>query len=304
VRKAGTKKGATVGSGGRGRRALEGKGPTPKATDRPYHPAAKRAAAAAKRPSSRAPVAISSPDLVVGRNAVLEALEAGVPALRLDLATGLKSDDRLKQAIKLAADQSLPIQEISRQQLDKIARSKNHQGIALKTKPYRYAQLADLLTRAADAGQVPLVVALDAITDPHNLGAVLRSAAAFGAHGVVIPERRSAGVGPTAWKVSAGAAAHLPVARVPNLVQALTGLKAEGLFVVGLDGQASTDIADLGLADRPLVLVVGSEGQGMARLTRQACDQMVAIAIDPAAQSLNAAVATGIALYQVRQARL
>jgi len=303
VRKPGSKKGATVGSGGRGRRALEGKGPTPKAVDRTYHPAAKRAASAAKRqPGKPGPVKVS-PDLVVGRNAVLEALTAGVPAQRLDVAAGLKVDEKLKRSIKLAANQGLPIQEVSRTQLDRLAGSKAHQGIVLKTKPYRYAKVADLLDRATQAGQAPLLVALDGVTDPHNLGAVLRSAAAFGVHGVLIPERRSAGVGPTAWKVSAGAAAHMPVARVPNLVRALTELQDQGLFVVGLDGQASTDIAHLPVADGPLVLVVGSEGHGLARLTRQACDLTAVIAIEPITESLNAAVASGIALYQIRQAR-
>ena len=141
------------------------------------------------------------------------------------------------------------------------------------------------------------------MTDPHNLGAVMRSASAFGADGVVVPERRSAGVNATVWKVSAGAAARVPAARVPNLVAALGKLKARGYFVVGLDGRGDTAIEDISFADAPIVLVTGSEGKGLARLTRETCDAIASVPIAAELESLNAAVATGIALYQIDRLR-
>jgi 23S rRNA (guanosine2251-2'-O)-methyltransferase len=319
VRKPGSKKGPLVGSGGRGRKALKGRGPTPKAVDRPYHPAAKRKAAqeqaAQSRPRSAAKAssgakagtaartAKGAGDYVAGRNAVLEALRGGVPAVRLEIATGIDSDDRVREAMKLAADAAVPVGQASKLELDQRTGGANHQGVALKAAPYEYKTPADLLRLAEDAAQTPLIVALDQVTDPHNLGAVLRSAAAFGAHGVVIPTRRSAQMGPTAWKVSAGAAARVPVAKAPNLNRALQEYKQAGLFVVGLDAEGAADAADLDLAAGPVVLVVGSEGKGLARLTRQTCDLTVSIPMDGATESLNAAVAAGIVLYEVAKQR-
>ncbi|MDR1799701.1 MAG: 23S rRNA (guanosine(2251)-2'-O)-methyltransferase RlmB [Bifidobacteriaceae bacterium] len=319
VRKPGSKKGPTVGSGGKGRRALEGRGPTPKAEDRPYHPAAKRKAVAQARAAARpkgggrgrgGPGAAPGPrgatagaDYVVGRNSVLEALQAGVPALHLELAPRVGSDDRIKDSLALAAQLGLPILEAGKPELDRRTGGAHHQGIALKVAPYRYAAPGDLLRAAWEADQPPLIVALDSVTDPHNLGAVLRSAGAFGVHGVVVPQRRSAPMGATAWKVSAGAAARVPVAQAPNLVRALEAYQAEGLFVVGLDAAGTVDVADLPVANGPLVIVTGSEGKGLSRLVRQACDLTAAIPIDATTESLNAAVATGIVLYEVAKAR-
>ncbi|MDR1825044.1 MAG: 23S rRNA (guanosine(2251)-2'-O)-methyltransferase RlmB [Bifidobacteriaceae bacterium] len=304
VRKPGTKKGPTVGSGGRGRRALEGKGPTPKAENRPYHPAAKRKAAQKARAAAR-PKRPTRPgaDYVVGRNAVLEALQAEVPALHLELAPRTEPDDRIKESLALAAQQGLPILEAGKVELDRRTGAAHHQGIALKVAPYQYAAPQDLLERAADAAQTPLIVALDSVTDPHNLGAVLRSAGAFGVHGVLVPQRRSAPMGATAWKVSAGAAARVPVAQATNLVRALEEYKAEGLFVVGLDAHGSVDVSQIPVAAGPLVVVTGSEGKGLSRLVRQVCDLTVAIPMDAATESLNAAVATGIVLYEVAKTR-
>ena len=175
--------------------------------------------------------------------------------------------------------------------------------MAVEIPAYEYAAARDLLERARAAGRTPLLVALDQITDPHNLGAVLRSAGAFGADGVVIGERRSVGVNATVWKVSAGAAARVPVARETNLVRALTALKKEGCFVVGLDGRSEEVVDDLALADSPLVLVAGAEGAGLSRLVRQTCDTVVSIPISRTVESLNAAVATGIGLYEVDRLR-
>jgi 23S rRNA (guanosine2251-2'-O)-methyltransferase len=239
---------------------------------------------------------------VIGRNAVVEALRARVPARRLDVAQGIDQDDRIREALKRAGDQDVPINQVTKRELDQRF-GPAHQGIALRAAPYQYLAPPDLLHRADQAGAPALIVALDQVTDPHNLGAVIRSAAAFGAHGVLIPERRSAPMGPTAWKVSAGAAARVPVARAANLVAALEAYKKAGLFVIGLDASGAVDAAALDLATGPVVVVVGSEGKGLARLTRAACDLTAAIPIDGATESLNAAVAGGIVLYEVAKQR-
>ncbi|QDB78132.1 23S rRNA (guanosine(2251)-2'-O)-methyltransferase RlmB [Georgenia sp. 311] len=307
VRKAGSKKGPQVGSGGQRRRGLKGRGPTPKATEREYHPAAKRAAAAAKRderqPRRAQPQRQTTPDLelVTGRNAVLEVVRAGTPVERVYLAARAESDDRLSEVLRTVTARHLPLVEATKGELDKLTDGANHQGIAIQVPPYEYTDPAALLDRVA--GGPPLIVALDGVTDPHNLGAVLRSAGAFGVHGVVVPERRAAGVTATVWKVSAGAAARVPVARATNLVRALQDYKKAGCFVVGLDGQASTSVSDLELATEPLVVVVGSEGKGLSRLVRETCDAIAGIEISSRVESLNAAVATGISLYEIARIR-
>jgi 23S rRNA (guanosine2251-2'-O)-methyltransferase len=307
VRKPGSKKGPLKGSGGRGRKALEGRGPTPKAENRPYHPAAKRKAAADRReqgrPRPQAKARAQGADHVAGRNAVLEALKAGVPAQRLEIAHGIDSDERVREATKLAAAAGVALAQVSKYELDQRTGGANHQGVALKVTPYHYKTPADLLRLAEEAAQPALIVALDHVTDPHNLGAILRSAAAFGAHGVVIPQRRSAQMGATAWKVSAGAAARVPVAHAPNLARTLDEYKQAGLFVVGLDADAAADAADIEIATGPVALVVGSEGKGLSRLIRQTCDLTVSIPMRGGTESLNAAVAGGIVLYEVAKQR-
>jgi 23S rRNA (guanosine2251-2'-O)-methyltransferase len=173
----------------------------------------------------------------------------------------------------------------------------------LQLPAYTYAHPDDLLAGALAADTEPLIVALDSVTDPRNLGAVVRSAAAFGAHGVVIPERRSAGMTAAAWKTSAGAAARIPIARATNLNRTLRAYADAGLSLVGLDGSAQTDLADVSDLSGPLVLVVGSEGAGLSRLVREACDNLAAIPIAAAVESLNAGVAAGIALYEISRHR-
>ena len=168
---------------------------------------------------------------------------------------------------------------------------------------YEYAHPDDLLARAADAGELPLIAALDGVTDPRNLGAIARSAAAFGAHGVVVPSRRGAGVTAGAWKASAGALARIPVARAANLARALQSYREAGIFVAGLDAAGDTAVRDLDLATAPLVLVTGSEGRGLSRIVTQACDVLIRIPITASTESLNAGVATGIALYEIATIR-
>jgi 23S rRNA (guanosine2251-2'-O)-methyltransferase len=294
-------RGRTAGSGGRPRKALEGRGPTPKAEDRVYHQAHRaqqaRLRAEAKAPDRR-PVARSGADWVIGRNPVLEALRAGLPVSAAYLAEGAERDSRLRDILRLAAAQSLPLLQVTRAELDRLAGGV-HQGVALRLPPFQPADPGDLLAAviAADG----LAVACDHITDPHNLGAIIRSAAAFGAVGVLIPARRSAQVTAAAWKASAGAAARLPVARATNLNQALAEFQRAGCLIVGLDGAAATDLADLALVEGPVVLVVGAEDTGLSRLTQERCDQLVRIPIAGAVESLNASVAAGIALCHLAQ---
>ncbi|MCL2091859.1 MAG: 23S rRNA (guanosine(2251)-2'-O)-methyltransferase RlmB [Micrococcales bacterium] len=308
VRKAGSKKGAVVGSGGQRRKALAGRGPTPKAEDRVYHPAHQRKLAAeAKRQTSRASERRrrdpDAPEVVAGRNSVLEALRAGIPATTLCLASWLDSDDRVREILALATDQDVRLREVGRTELDQMTDGGAHQGVALTVPPYAYADLDDLLDAAAEAGVPPLLVALDQVTDPRNLGAVIRSGGAFGAHGVIVTTRRSAGVTAAAWKVSAGALARVPVARVPNLSRALAQLRRAGVFVVGLDGHGDASVRDLPFAPDPLCLVVGSEGKGLSRLVREQCDAVAAIPIATSTESLNAGVAAGIALFAAAGSR-
>ncbi|GEL95891.1 23S rRNA (guanosine(2251)-2'-O)-methyltransferase RlmB [Cellulomonas composti] len=320
TRNSGTKKAATAGTGGKGRKSLEGKGPTPKAEDRVYHEAHKRKVAAERRaatgrsgrPASGASRSAaggrggrtsSTHEIVSGRNSVLEALRAGIPVSTVYLASRLEADDRTREIVAIAADARYPLLEVSRTELDRLTDGSVHQGVAIQVPPYEYAELDDLLDAAERLGQAPLVVALDGVTDPRNLGAVLRSAGAFGAHGVLVPERRAAGVTGAAWKVSAGAAARVPVARVTNLTRTLQEYKQAGIFVVGLDGGGDTPLAELPYATDPLVLVVGSEGKGLSRLVREQCDAIASIPIASAIESLNAGVAAGIALYEVARQR-
>ena len=312
VRKPGSKKGPKVGTGGHSRRRLEGKGPTPKAEDRTYHPAFKRKKAREAREAQEAAIArarakssikiAEGHELTAGRTPVAEAARAGVPIERVFVLDNVK-DDRVEEVVRLASGMGAPVYEVTRRDLDVATDGAVHQGVAIEVRGYEYRDVEDLIAESLQQLDIPLLVALDQVTDPHNLGAVLRSSGAFGADGVIIPERRSAGVNTTAWKVSAGAAARVPVARATNLVRALEDCKKAGFFVVGLDGGGDTELRDLKLADGPLVVVTGAEGSGLSRLVRQTCDQIVSIPIASAVESLNAAVATGIALYEVDSLR-
>ncbi|HSA52743.1 MAG TPA: 23S rRNA (guanosine(2251)-2'-O)-methyltransferase RlmB [Yinghuangia sp.] len=310
-RNPGSKKGPQVGTGGHSRRALRGKGPTPPAEMRKGHPkqraanaAAKRAARAGGRPGvARGRGGKGTAELVYGRNSVVEALRAGIPASAMYVAQFIDADDRVREALKLANDMAIPLLEAPRPELDRLAEGGHHQGLALQIPPYEYAHPDDLVVAANEDGEVPLIVVLDGITDPRNLGAVIRSAAAFGAHGVVVPERRAAGMTAGAWKTSAGAAARVPVARASNLRQVLEAYRKQGLFVVGLAADGDVELGELATADEPLVIVLGSEGKGLSRLVTETCDQTVAIPMAVGNESLNAGVAAGIVLYEVAARR-
>lgn len=334
TRKVTTKKGPTVGSGGQRRKGLEGRGPTPKAEDRPKHKAHRSASSGSswseggrqggssgrgstgagsgggrgqRAPGSSAPRRPSrsksaSGEVVAGRNSVLESLRAEVPATALYVATRIDTDDRVRETLKLASSRGLPILEAPRAEIDRLTDGAVHQGLALVVPPYVYASVADLID--PEIPGVPLVVALDGVTDPRNVGAVVRSVAAFGGHGVLVPERRSAGMTAAAWKVSAGAAARIPVAKATNLTRALQDLQKAGFFALGLDMDGDVSLPELGLVDTPVVIVVGSEGKGLSRLVAQTCDQIVSIPMSSAVESLNAGVAAGVALYEVARGRL
>jgi 23S rRNA (guanosine2251-2'-O)-methyltransferase len=241
--------------------------------------------------------------MVAGRNPVLEALHAAVPATALHVGPRLDEDERIGQAVMLAADLGIPVVEAGRSELDRITGGAIHQGIALRIKRYGYADPDDLIGIARDQDVPPLIVALDGVTDPRNLGAVARSVSAFGGHGILVPARRSAGVTAGAWKASAGTLTRVRVAQTANLTRALTSYQEQGLFVVGLDAGGSEDVGSLTLADAPLVLVVGSEGKGLSRLVSQQCDVIARIPIAATTESLNAGMAATIALYAVSQLR-
>lgn len=286
----GSKKGATVGSGGQRKQGLEGKGPTPKAKDRAHHPAARRA----RKHAATKPRTAVGGDVVIGRNPVLEALRAAVPATGLYLQVRAEPDDRWRESIAIAQDSGIPVFEGSRADLDELAHQGNHQGLVLTIQDYEYAELEDV-------AKGTLLVVLDGITDTHNVGAIARSAAAFGASGLVLPSRRSAGITASAWKASAGALSRLPVARVTNLRTTLESLHREGWMSIGLDARAETTISDLKddvLRDR-VALVIGSEGHGISRLVADTCDFLVRIPMVDSQESLNASVAAGISLREI-----
>lgn len=305
-RAGGSKKGPTKGSGGKNKRSLQGRGPTPKAEDRVYHKAHKttanrkaaNASAQAKRRKKE-----NGPNMVAGRNSVLEVLREDVPATTLYVVGRIDSDDRVREAITLATKRGISMLEASKPDLDRLTDDAIHQGIALQIPPYEYAEPGDLLEVAADRAEAPLLVALDGITDPRNLGAIVRSAAAFGGHGVIIPERRAASMTAAAWKTSAGAAARIKVAQVVNLARAIDALKKQNVFVVGLDMDGDVELPELTFSRDPVCIVVGSEGKGISRLIADKCDQIVSIPIAATTESLNAGIAAAVSLYEVARTR-
>ncbi|MFI9269523.1 23S rRNA (guanosine(2251)-2'-O)-methyltransferase RlmB [Kitasatospora sp. NPDC052896] len=317
-RNPGSKKGASVGTGGHSRKALQGKGPTPPGEARKGHPKQRAANAALKRErdaKARAGMrraggggrggrgGAGAAELVVGRNSVVEALQGGVPATALYVMQFIDTDDRVREAFQAANDRGVPLMEAPRPQLDQMTGGLNHQGLVLQVPPYEYAHPEDLLDAASEQGEDALIMALDGVTDSRNLGAVVRSAAAFGAHGVVIPERRAAGMTAGAWKTSSGAAARLPVARATNLTRALEAYQKAGLMVVGLAADGEAEIGDLEALTGPVVIVAGSEGKGLSRLVSETCDLRVRIPMPGATESLNAGVAAGIVLYEAARLR-
>ncbi len=307
TRKPGSKKGPLVGSGGQRRKGLEGRGPTPKAADRPNHKtykAAHKGGTAGSGTARKAPPRRStktSSEIVAGRNSVLEALRTDIPAATLYVASRIDSDDRVREIIKIAGDRGIPMLEAPRTELDRITDGAVHQGLALQVPPFAYAHPADLID--SERPGIPVTVALDGITDPRNLGAIIRSVAAFGGHGVLVPARRSVGMRASPWRPSVGAGARIPLAQATNLTRAHLDYRKQGFFVVGLDMDGDVELPELALASEPLVIVVGSEGKGLSRLVRETCDQIVSIPMAGAVESLNAGMAVGVTMYEVARAR-
>jgi len=312
------KKPATSGTGGHGRKALEGKGPTPKAEDRSWHPAGKRKIAKERLDTAKSrfgstpapqkrtvrPISVEA-EMVTGRNSVIEALRAKIPATTLHIATKIDMDDRVRESLAMANKRGIPLLEIPRPELDRLTGPDTvHQGIALSVPPYTYAHPLELAEKAEAGDSAPVFVALDGITDPRNLGAIVRSVGAFGGYGVIVPKRRSVGVNAAAWKTSAGAIARTPVAMAANLTQTLKSFKDRGYFVVGLDGEADSSLPVTELAGTPLLIVVGSEGKGLSRLITETCDVIVSIPMSGKTESLNAGIAASVVLYEISRQKL
>ena len=250
--------------------------------------------------NQRRPIEAQADGLIEGRNAVIEALRAGTAIDKIYLARG-ETDATLGHIASTARNKGVVVAEADRRKLDGMSRTKSHQGVIAVAAVREYADVDDILGAAREKGEPPLIVVCDELSDPHNLGAVIRTAECAGAHGVVIPKRRSAGLTAIVAKTSAGAVSYLPVARVPNLTAALKDLKERGLWVFGTaaDGGTSLYQADL---KGPAVLVIGSEGDGMGRLVREQCDFLVSIPMKGRLNSLNASAAAAVVLYEaVRQ---
>jgi 23S rRNA (guanosine2251-2'-O)-methyltransferase len=234
----------------------------------------------------------------MGRNPVVEALRADIPATALYVQAKSEADDRWREAMRIAVAKSIPIMEVAKTELDRMTDGGVHQGLVLTVPEYQYSDIGDF-------GNATLLVALDGVTDPRNLGAIARSAAAFGADGIVVPTRRSVGVTASAWKTSAGALARVPVAQVTNMTRTIEGLQKAGFTVFGLAADADLSLGDVDpdvLTD-PLVIVIGAEGAGLSRLVGQTCDWRIGIPMVGGVESLNASVAAGIVLQAVLSAR-
>ncbi|MFZ5915843.1 MAG: 23S rRNA (guanosine(2251)-2'-O)-methyltransferase RlmB [Chloroflexota bacterium] len=243
-------------------------------------------------------------DLLFGRNAVWESLRAGRRQIhRLWIAEGVQEGGSVADILGLAHQRQVPLQRADRHELDRAARGGHHQGVVAEVSGYPYVELVDLLRLVRQSGELALLLLLDCLQDPQNFGALLRTAEAVGVQGVVMTWRRSAAVTPAVVNASAGAVEHLRVAQVTNLARSMEQIKAQDIWIAGLEslpGARSLHQADLNL---PLALVVGSEGQGLRRLVREKCDFLLSIPMRGRIESLNASVAGSVALYEVWRQR-
>ena len=240
-------------------------------------------------------------DVVEGRNAVIEALRAGRPIDKIYIARG-ETDKTLGHIASKARAAGIVVVEADRRKLDGMSVTHAHQGVVALAAARAYATLADLLARAEERGEDPFLIACDEISDPHNLGAILRTAECVGAHGVVIPKRRSAGLTATVDKASAGAAEHLPVARVANMAAALRELKEKGLWIYGTAADGASPLWETDFSG-PVCLVIGSEGEGMSRVVAEECDFRVSIPMRGRVSSLNASASAAVVMYEVLRRR-
>ena len=240
--------------------------------------------------------------IIEGRNAVIEALRAGTAVDKVYIAKG-ETDATLGHIASTARGKGIVVVEADRRKLDGMSRTHSHQGVIALAAVREYASVSDILQSARDKGEAPLVVVCDELSDPHNLGAVIRTADAAGAHGVIIPKRRSAGLTAIVAKTSAGAVSYLPVARVANLTALLRELKEEGLWGFGTAADGDRLLYDADLKG-PAAIVIGSEGDGMTRLVRESCDFLVSIPMKGRISSLNASAAAAVLLYEALRQRL
>jgi 23S rRNA (guanosine2251-2'-O)-methyltransferase len=240
-------------------------------------------------------------EYVWGRYPVLEALRSRRRVHRILIAQGPR-DAGLSQLLDQARRVGVPVEPATRRQLDDISKNSNHQGVVALVAPREYTDVDDLLRRAEELGEDPLILVLDAIQDVHNLGSLIRTAEVVGAHGVIIPEHRAAGLTPAVDKTSAGAVEFMPVAQVTNMARTLDDLKKRGLWCIGLEGSAKTRFDKANLKG-PIALVVGNEGKGIGRLVREHCDLLVNLPMRGHVGSLNAAIAGSVVLYEIWRQR-
>ncbi|MGX8714649.1 MAG: 23S rRNA (guanosine(2251)-2'-O)-methyltransferase RlmB [Lachnospiraceae bacterium] len=238
---------------------------------------------------------------IEGRNAVNEALKSGMTIDKLFVQDGLK-DGPIQSILQKARKQDTIIQFVKKERLDQMSQTGRHQGIIANVSAYTYATVEEILDKAREAGEPPFIILLDGIEDPHNLGAIIRTAHQAGAHGVIIPKHRAAGLTAVAARTSAGAIAHTPVAKVTNIRNTIEDLKKEGLWFAcaDMDGQIMYQANLTG----PIGLVIGSEGEGVSRIVKEACDIKVSIPMKGQLDSLNASVAAGVLTYEIVRQRM
>jgi 23S rRNA (guanosine2251-2'-O)-methyltransferase len=240
-------------------------------------------------------------DIVYGFNPVMEALRSSRRAFELFVATGAR-DNRLERLLKLAADKGVPVRQREKGDIARLCGTDHHQGVALRVESFAYTDLADILARWRESGESGLLLVLDGVQDPHNLGALIRSAACAGAHGVIIPTDRAAQVTPAVEKASAGAVETVQVAQVTNVARTLEELKEAGFWIYGADSSAAASVFDQDFKGN-VALVIGSEGEGIRPLVRKRCDLLVKIPLRGGVSSLNASVSGGILLFEVVRQR-
>ncbi|HEY9810355.1 MAG TPA: 23S rRNA (guanosine(2251)-2'-O)-methyltransferase RlmB [Halomicronema sp.] len=254
------------------------------------------------RPEAEVNPSDEETDLIYGRHSVQAALNSNRDLHRIWITSQLRHDPRFYTAIVEAKQNGTVVDEVDFRRLDQITGRANHQGVAAQTAPYKYCELSEMLEVAKAAGDQAVIIVADSITDPHNLGAIIRTAEAMGVQGLVIPQRRAVGITSTVMKVAAGALEKFPVARVVNLARALEELKAAGFWVYGTASNASQPLHTLKVHN-PTALVVGSEGEGLSLLIQRLCDELVSIPLQGDTPSLNVSVATGMALYEIYRHR-
>lgn len=240
-------------------------------------------------------------EYIAGRNSILEALNSGRSINRILMAKGERQGSIL-QILALAKEKGLVVQEVDKARLDVLTGGLRHQGVAASVAPVDYVELDEIIARASEQGEQAFLVLLDELEDPHNVGAILRTAEAAGVHGVLMPKRRSCPLSGTVAKTSAGAVEYVPVARIGNVVQTIKQLQKQGFWVVGADMSGGNDFFEEDLSG-PIVIVIGSEGQGLGRLVKESCDLLVRIPMQGKISSLNASVACSLLLYEVLKQR-